>query len=115
MENLLREILAPSPVSAPAALPAGPLPLPAASASAPEGPAIPAAQAPTAPAGAAEALNGAAAVDWEGQAEMQRLLGMLSGAQPDAEVFPPALDLDVDIDFGDWDMSGAVSQEVGVC
>ena len=115
MENLLREILAPSPVPAPAALPAGPLPLLAAPASAPEVPAAPAAQAPAAPAGAAEALSGAMAVDWEGQAEMQRLLGMLSGAQPDAEAFPSALDLDVDLDFGEWDMGGATTQEVGVC
>ena len=112
MENLLREILAPSPVPAPATLPAGPLPLPVASPSASEGPAAPAAQAPTP---SAETLSSAMAVDWEGQVEMQRLLGMLSGAQPDAEAFPSALDLDVDLDFGEWDMGGAATQEVGVC
>lgn len=109
MENLLREILAPSPVSASAALPTCPLPLPVALASAPT------AQAPAAPPGAAETLSDAMAVDWEGQTEMQRLLDMLSGAQPDAEAYPPALDLDIDLDLGEWDMSGVATQEVGVC
>lgn len=107
MEDLLREILAPSPVSASAALPPGPLPLPAAPTSAA------AAQAPAMPAGAAEALSDTMIVDWEGQTEMQRLLDMLSGAQPDAEAFPPALDLDIDL--GEWDLSGVNTQEVGVC
>lgn len=111
METLLREILAPSPIAAPAALPACPDPLYTALAPAREGPTALATQAPSP---AAEAVS-AVAVDWEGQAEMQRLLGMLSGAQPDAGAFPSALDLDIDFNLGEWDMGGMVTEEVGVC
>jgi len=115
MENLLREILAPSPIAAPATLPAGPIPLPVtASASEHERPAAPAAEAPSPAARAAETVS-AVSVDWEGQVDIQRLLGMLPGAQSDAEVFPSALDLDVDFGMGEWDMGGMGNHEVGVC
>ncbi|KAH9935792.1 uncharacterized protein B0H18DRAFT_1101423 [Fomitopsis serialis] len=115
MENLLREILAPSPIAAPAALPDGSVPVPVtAPPSEHEGPAVPAAEAPSPAARAAETVS-AVSVDWEGQADIQRLLGMLPGAQSDAEVFPSALDLDIDFGMGEWDMGGMGTQEVGVC
>ncbi|KAF7796653.1 hypothetical protein EIP86_007836 [Pleurotus ostreatoroseus] len=106
MEDLFREILAPSP-----ALP--PTPMPAL----PEEPAVAALTARvTPPAGAP--------LDWEGEAEMQRLLDMLPDVQPDVTLnrrielntsadFPSALDLDICAwDMGSSSLSSAPS--VGV-
>ena len=97
MEDLFREILAPSP-----SMPTTPIP------SVNEGPAEPAA-APTGAQVAAQPLP-EATLDWEGEAEMQRLLDMLPDVQQnvnqrielniDTVDFPSALDLDL----GAWDM-----------
>ena len=97
MENLFREILAPSPT-----IPATPLPtaLTAETSSA---------AAPVVPSALPDA-----SLDWEGEAEMQRLLDMLPDVQPDGTQrielnvdsvdFPSALDLDLCA----WNMASTV-------
>lgn len=130
MEDLLREILAPSPT-----IPSAPLPVVhpnfssrsrSQSASGPEiTPSIRQAVSTT-PAGASPSVTipTTGAADWEGHAEMQRLLDMLPNVQPDAGAgmdsnadalaFPSALDLELD----GWDLDGnlgvPLGQEIGV-
>ena len=91
MEDLFREILAPSPT-----LPAASLPSPT-----------------TEVAAAIPQVVGASvhteSLDWEGEAEMQRLLDMLPDVQPDSKM----MDLKMDaVDFAStielWDMAAAV-------
>ncbi|KAH9948933.1 hypothetical protein B0H21DRAFT_843272 [Amylocystis lapponica] len=113
MENLLREILAPSPTVQAAPLPAGPLPPPA-TAHLQSQPEHKVACAPAAAPSAASTLS--AAVDWQSD-EMQRLLDMLPSVQPDgnADGFTSALDMEL----CGWDGMGDAgalgpSSEVGV-
>ena len=70
MDDLFREILAPSPVSPAAPLPAGPAPARSRSQSISE---IKLAPPPAAPVSATPALPD---IDWESEVEMQRLLAM---------------------------------------
>ena len=95
MENLFREILAPSPT-----IPAAPLP-PALAAETTV--ATPAA-APVVPSALSDA-----SLDWEGEAEMQRLLDMLPDVQTEINIdsvdFPSALELDL----GSWNMGSTAS------
>ena len=92
MENLFREILAPSPT-----IPATPLPtaLTAETSSA---------AAPVVPSALPDA-----SLDWEGEAEMQRLLDMLPDVQPEINIdsvdFPSALELDL----GSWNMGSTTA------
>lgn len=97
MEKLLREILAPSPT-----LPSATLPATSTNEAA--------TQLPTSSTGSPTITKLSETVDWEGEAEMQRLLDMLPDVQTesngiveiDLEVndFPSTLDLEL----GDWDM-----------
>ncbi|THH28389.1 hypothetical protein EUX98_g5807 [Antrodiella citrinella] len=88
MEDLFREILAPSPIIPSASLPVLPSPE-----------IIPPSQVTT-PLAAPPLISIAAAepMDWEGEAEMQRLLDMLPVVQPDQENFDGDADSDV-VDF----------------
>ncbi|KAI0823618.1 hypothetical protein BC628DRAFT_1324568 [Trametes gibbosa] len=119
MDDLFREILAPSPVSPQALLPVASVPpvahLPASpqSHSASE---IKLSPAPTAPSPAASVSPASALpeIDWESEVEMQRLLAMLPMVQqdttlPDAGDFPSALDLEL----SGWDLTGAIGAPVG--
>jgi len=114
MEDLLREILAPSPVIQAASLPTGPQSPPAAEA--PSQREQQTAPAPKATPSSASSLS-AETGDWQGEAEMQRLLDMLPGLQSDEHVdeFPSALDMEL----CGWDEMGGTgtlgaSMEVGV-
>ena len=114
MDDLLREILAPSPVSPQAPLPAGSTSSRSRSQSVSEiklapPPAAPMTQPPSLP-----------EIDWESEVEMQRLLAMLPVVQPDATPmdasagasqsdFPSALDLEL----CGWDLAAAHSAAVG--
>lgn len=101
MEDLFREILAPSPILTSLALPVG----------------APHESSPTlqtTPSGAPGAINlSEPLLDWEGDAEMQRLLDVLAHVQPDVNAldaagtaeFPSALDLGLD----GWDMNHSMS------
>ncbi|KAI0779478.1 hypothetical protein C8Q74DRAFT_1163676, partial [Fomes fomentarius] len=104
MDDLLREILAPSPVSPQVPLPAGPAPARSRSQSVSEIKLTPAPAAPVTPT--------LPEIDWESEVEMQRLLAMLPVVQPDAtpldtgagayqDDFPSALD----IELGGWDLA----------
>ncbi|RDX42737.1 hypothetical protein OH76DRAFT_1362248 [Lentinus brumalis] len=114
MDDLFREILAPSPVSPTVPLPAGPPPARSRSQSRSE---IKLAPPPAAPVSSAPALP---EIDWESEVEMQRLLAMLPVGQPDAapmdagadspqDDFPSALDLELN----GWDFAGATSAALG--
>ena len=112
MDDLLREILAPSPVSPQAPLPAGPTPARSRSQSVSE---IQLAPAPTAPVTTTSALP---EIDWESEAEMQRLLAMLPVVQTDAtpldlgavpDDFPSALELELN----GWDLMSAAAAQAG--
>ena len=117
MDDLFREILAPSPVSPQATLPAPPAPSRSRSQSVSE---IKLAPAPSAaPVSQPHVLP---EIDWESEVEMQRLLAMLPVvAQQDATPleagssvapqndFPSALELEL----SGWDLAGAVSAPVG--
>ncbi|KAH9858450.1 hypothetical protein C2E23DRAFT_767780 [Lenzites betulinus] len=119
MDDLFREILAPSPVSPQAPLPVVSTsqvalsPVRSRSQSVSE---IKLSPAPTAASPAAPVNQTAALpeIDWESEVEMQRLLDMLpmiqqDAAFPDAGDFPSALDLEL----SGWDLTGAVSAPVG--
>ncbi|KAI0744089.1 hypothetical protein C8Q80DRAFT_1106541 [Daedaleopsis nitida] len=106
MDDLFREILAPSPVSPQAPLPAGPTPSRSRSQSISE---IKLAPAPTASVTPTPVLP---EIDWESEVEMQRLLAMLPVVQSDAtpldtsvgmspDDFPSALDLEL----SGWDLA----------
>lgn len=113
MEDLLREILAPSPALQATSLPAGPVPPPTSALSQHTQQAAPPSEAAPSPASSLSVGAG----DWQGEADMQKLLGLLSSVQPGehADEFPSALDLEL----CGWDeMGGAgafgASTEVGV-
>ena len=110
MDDLFREILAPSPVSPQAPLPAGPAPARSRSQSVSEIKLTPAPAAPVTPA--------LPEIDWESEVEMQRLLAMLPVVQQDAAPldagspsgdFPSALDLEL----CGWDLAGVVTAPSG--
>ena len=105
MEDLLREILAPSPTVQAATLPAGTVPSPSTTRRE--------LQASLAPKAATPPLS-AEGGDWHGEAEMQRLLDMLPSVQPDecADGFPAASDMEL----CGWEDVSALSSltEVGV-
>ncbi|RPD57516.1 hypothetical protein L226DRAFT_457325 [Lentinus tigrinus ALCF2SS1-7] len=114
MDDLFREILAPSPVSPTVPLPAGPAPARSRSQSISE---IQLAPPPAAPMSTTPALP---EIDWESEVEMQRLLAMLPVVQPDAapmdagaglpqDDFPSALDLELN----GWDLAGAATAPLG--
>ena len=106
MEDLFREILAPSPVSPQVTLPVGPTPSRSRSQSVSEIKLAP-------PPAAAVTTNPVLPeIDWESEVEMQRLLAMLPVVQPDAtpldagmdaspDDFPSALDLEL----SGWDLA----------
>ena len=113
MEDLFREILAPSPVTAQTPLPVDPSPSRSRSQSVSEIKLAPAPAAPVAQPSLPE-------IDWVGEVEMQRLLDLLPAVQPDASPldtgalaaqtdFPSALDLEL----CGWDLVGANSAPVG--
>lgn len=95
MDDLFREILAPSPLLSSAPLPLG------------------VAGKVSTPAHAAVTPLAAPMIDWEGEAEMQRLLDMLPDVRPDMKTdalvdapdFPSALDLGL----SGWDMNMALT------
>ena len=110
MDDLFREILAPSPVSPQAPLPSGAAPTRSRSQSVSE---IKLAPPPAASVTPTPALP---EIDWESEVEMQRLLAMLPVVQPDAapmdsgagspqDDFPSALDLELN----GWDLAGATA------
>ncbi|KAI0645804.1 hypothetical protein C8Q79DRAFT_892919, partial [Trametes meyenii] len=114
MDDLFREILAPSPVSPQAPLPSVSAPTQPSSRSRSESLSeikLSPAPAPAAPVSQASALP---EIDWASEVEMQRLLAMLPVVQQDAASldtgaaagdFPSALDLEL----CGWDLAGAVS------
>ncbi|KAI0633230.1 hypothetical protein C8Q77DRAFT_1031722, partial [Trametes polyzona] len=115
MDDLFREILAPSPVS-----PQAPLPVVSATPAAPSPSQseIKLSPAPSAPTAAVTQPPALPEIDWESEVEMQRLLAMLPMVQQDANLgeagaaagdFPSALDLEL----SGWDMAGAVSAPAG--
>lgn len=97
MESLFREILVPSPLLSSAPLPLGPIDEePSASQAASVG---------------AQGLTSLqeATLDWEGEAEMQRLLDMLPDVQSDTKIVDmnyDAIDLSSTLDL--WDMATAI-------
>lgn len=119
MEDFLREILAPSPTVPSAPLPTGPVPSTVSehastrSRSPSQFGTIPTPDQQTVPPAASAPLM-APTIDWDSEAEMQRLLDMLPGVRPDAGAddavdFPSALDLELDGDLG-----GAVGAPSGL-
>ncbi|KAI1795596.1 hypothetical protein LXA43DRAFT_938804 [Ganoderma leucocontextum] len=116
MDDLFREILAPSPVSPQAPLPADAAPSRSRSQSLSE---IQLAPAPSAP--MTQSPPSLSEIDWESEVEMQRLLAMLPVAPQDAAPleagsliapqndFPSALELEL----SGWDFAGAVGAPVG--
>ncbi|TBU31717.1 hypothetical protein BD311DRAFT_716435 [Dichomitus squalens] len=117
MDDLFREILAPSPVSPQTTLPAVITPSRSRSQSISE---IKLAPAPSA-APMTQPPSSLPEIDWESEVEMQRLLAMLPVVPHDAtpletgpmsappDDFPSALELEL----SGWDLSGAISASVG--
>ncbi|KAI9067276.1 hypothetical protein FKP32DRAFT_1588636 [Trametes sanguinea] len=118
MDDLLREILAPSPVSPQAPLPAGSAPTTAHSPARSRSQSVSEIKLSPAPVPAAPVNPTLPEIDWESEVEMQRLLAMLpmaqqSAAPTDASAvsgdFPSALDLDLCA----WDMAGVTTAPAG--
>ncbi|KAI0775819.1 hypothetical protein BD413DRAFT_531789 [Trametes elegans] len=118
MDDLFREILAPSPVSPQASLPIVPAPPAAHSPARSRSQSVSEIKLSPAPAAAVTEAPALPEINWESEVEMQRLLAMLPVVQQDAEPvdagavagdFPSALDLEL----GGWDLTGAVSAPVG--
>ncbi|KAI8994006.1 hypothetical protein BD414DRAFT_506528 [Trametes punicea] len=120
MDDLFREILAPSPIPSQVPLPAGPTTLP------PRSPARSRSQStsgiklspPPAPATPMSQASVLPEIDWDSEVEMQRLLAMLPMVQQDAAPadtgaaagdFPSALDLEL----CGWDLAGVVTAPSG--
>jgi hypothetical protein len=106
MENLLHEILAPSPTLPSASLPDGS-----------SNEVTPKSELSSSGAEVIKALT-ETSLDWEGEVEMQRLLDMLPNVQPEVSTgldidtvnFPSALDLDL----SGWDMEAVLRQPAGL-
>ncbi|OSD06974.1 hypothetical protein PYCCODRAFT_1474360 [Trametes coccinea BRFM310] len=118
MDDLLREFLAPSPVSPQAPLPASSAPTIAHSPARSRSQSVSEIKLSPAPVSTAPVNPTLPEIDWESEVEMQRLLAMLpvaqqSAAPTDASAvsgdFPSALDLDLCA----WDMAGVLNAPAG--
>ncbi|CDO68957.1 hypothetical protein BN946_scf184782.g5 [Trametes cinnabarina] len=118
MDDLFREILAPSPVSPQAPLPAGSSPIAAHSPTRSRSQSVSEIKLSPAPVPTAPVNPTLPEIDWENEVQMQTLLAMLPVAQQNAAPtdadavsgdFPSALDLDLCA----WDMAGVVSAPAG--